>query len=255
MTFSRKIRTLATTVALLVPVTVHGAAAQAEATTPLGKTEVEQIVRDYLLNNPEILLEVQEALESKQREEQKLAQQTVMKDKKEQIFNSPYDGVVGNPDAAVTVVEFFDYNCGYCKRAMDDMQALIEENDDVRFVLKEFPILSAESREAHVVSMAVHAIAPDKYADFHQKLLGADTRANGELAMKIATEAGIDESTLRKEMENPEIQKVFAETYDLANQLAVTGTPAYVIGEEVVFGALGKDVLAEKIDQARTQDN
>lgn len=255
MTFTRNIRVLAATAALLTPVTLFGSGAQAETAAPLGKPQVEQIVREYLLNNPEILLEVQDALEKKQREEQKLAQQTVMKDRQEQLFNSPYDGVVGNPDAAITVVEFFDYNCGYCKRAMADMQALVEENDDVRFVLKEFPILSAQSREAHVVSMAVHAIAPEKYADFHQKLLGAETRADGELAMKIATETGIDEAALRKEMENPEIQKVFAETYDLANQLAVTGTPAYVIGDEVVFGALGKDVLAEKIDQARTQSN
>ncbi|SEB37187.1 DsbA family protein [Nitratireductor aquibiodomus] len=255
MTFTRNIRVLAATAALLTPVTLFGTTAQAETAAPLGKPQVEQIVREYLLNNPEILLEVQDALEKKQREEQKLAQQTVMKDRQEQLFNSPYDGVVGNPDAAITVVEFFDYNCGYCKRAMTDMQALVEENDDVRFVLKEFPILSAQSREAHVVSMAVHAIAPEKYADFHQKLLGAETRADGELAMKIATETGIDEAALRKEMENPEIQKVFAETYDLANQLAVTGTPAYVIGDEVVFGALGKDVLAEKIDQARTQSN
>ena len=255
MIFTRKIRVLAATAALLAPFTLFSVAAQAETAAPLGKPEVEQIVRDYLLNNPELLLEVQDALEAKQREEQKMAQQAVMEEKKDQLFNSPYDGVVGNPDAAITVVEFFDYNCGYCKRAMADMQALVEENDDVRFVLKEFPILSAQSREAHVVSMAVHAIAPEKYAEFHQQLLGAETRADGNLAIKIAKEAGIDETELRKEMENPAIQKIFAETYELANQLAVTGTPAYVIGDEVVFGALGKDVLAEKIDQARSQSN
>ncbi|WP_367714642.1 DsbA family protein [Nitratireductor sp. GISD-1A_MAKvit] len=194
-------------------------------------------------------------LENRQREQQAEAQQTVLKERTNDIFNSPHDGVIGNPDASVTVVEFFDYNCGFCKRAMSDMQALLEENDDVRFVLKEFPILSAESREAHVVSAALHAVAPDKYAEFHQKLMGSDARADGELAISIASELGIDETALRKEMENPNIQKTFAETYELANQLAVTGTPAYVVGNEVVFGALGKDVLSDKIEQARKQSN
>lgn len=255
MTLSSKLRALTAATALFLPAMALGNVAQASDGAALGKPEVEQIVRDYLLENPEILLEVQAALETKQREQQAEAQKTVLKDRKDDLLNSPHDGVIGNPEAQVTVVEFFDYNCGFCKRAMADMQALLEDNDDVRFVLKEFPILSAESREAHVVSMAVQATAPEKYAEFHQQLMGSDSRADGELAMSIATGLGLDEAALRKEMENPEIQKAFAETYELANQLAVTGTPAYVVGNEVVFGALGKDVLGEKIEQARTESN
>ncbi|EKF17302.1 DsbA family protein [Nitratireductor pacificus] len=222
-----------------------------QAADGVDKAAVEKVVREYLLANPEIMLEVQSALEKKQREQQEMAQRDVLDKASDAIFNSKHDGVIGNPEAAITVVEFFDYNCGYCKRALGDMQALVEDNPDVRFVLKEFPILSPQSREAHVVSAAVHAIAPEKYAEFHEALLGSDTRADGDVAVKIATGLGIDETALRAGMEDPQIQQVFAETYDLANQLAVSGTPAYVIGKEVVFGALGKDVLQEKIETAR----
>ncbi|MDS1134930.1 DsbA family protein [Nitratireductor indicus] len=248
MRISQKAGVLLTATALLVS-PLSGVAQSTAA--EMDRAEVETIVREYLLANPEIMLEVQDALEKKQREQQEVAQRAVLESEREAIFSSAYDGVIGNPDAPVTVVEFFDYNCGFCKRALGDMQALVEENKDVRFVLKEFPILSPESREAHVVSMAVHAAAPDKYAEFHQKLLGGEARANGELAMQIATGLGIDETAIREHMKDAKIQEVFGKTYDLANKLAVTGTPAYVIGNEVVFGALGKATLEEKIEEAR----
>lgn len=251
MRLPNTIGALATASFLLLSPLAGASQAVADDAAGIDRPAVEKIVREYLLANPEIMLEVQEALEKKQREQQEVAQRDVLEKANDAIFKSKFDGVVGNPDAAITVVEFFDYNCGYCKRALGDMQALVDENPDVRFVLKEFPILSPQSREAHVVSMGVHAIAPEKYADFHEALLGGDTRADGEVAMKIATGLGIDEPALRAEMENPKIQQIFSETYDLANQLAVSGTPAYVIGKEVVFGALGKDVLQEKIEAAR----
>ncbi|MCR4266483.1 DsbA family protein [Nitratireductor sp. ZSWI3] len=256
MQFLRKTGVLLTASALLLaplpgvaPAFAESSGASAAADTD--RAAVQQIVRDYLLQNPEILLEMQDALEKKQREEQEVAQRQVLEKQSDAIFNSEFDGIFGNPEAPITVVEFFDYNCGFCKRALGDMQALVEENDDVRFVLKEFPILSPESRDAHVVSMAVHAIAPEKYAEFHEKLLGGETRANGDVAMKIATGIGVDEAKLRAEMGDPSIQQRFAKTYELANQLAVTGTPAYVIGKNVVFGALGKNALLEKIEEAR----
>src|SRR5690606_4037918 len=106
------------------------AADAAPAATKIDRMEVEAIVRDYLLKNPEVLLEVQDALKAKQKEEQKLAHLGVIKDAKDAIFNSAFDGVVGNPQGKVTIVEFYDYNCGFCKRAMEDMQALTESDPD-----------------------------------------------------------------------------------------------------------------------------
>ena len=110
---------------------------------------------------------MQEALDAKQKEEQRIAQLGVIKDAKDEIFNSAYDGVVGNPNGKVTIVEFFDYNCGFCKRAIEDMQALTAADPDLRFVLKEFPILGPDSQKASVVSMAFHKMMPEKYGEFH----------------------------------------------------------------------------------------
>ena len=219
--------------------------------TPMDRKQVETIVRDYLLANPELLLEVQEALEAKQKEAQRLASLGVIKEAKAEIFNSEFDGVVGNPNGKVTVVEFYDYNCGYCKRAIEDMHALIKADPDLRFVLKEFPILGPDSQKAHVVSMAFRKMMPEKYREFHDQLLGGQGRAGEASAIKIALTLGADEKKLREEMQDPAIAEAFARTYELANKLAITGTPSYVVGNEVVFGALGQEVLAEKIEAAK----
>ncbi len=222
-----------------------------QAAGTVDRAEVEAIIRSYLLENPELLLEVQQALETKQQEEQRVAQGEIIASLSDEIFNSAYDGIYGNPAGKYTLVEFFDYNCGYCKRAMADMEALTADDPEIRFVLKEFPILGPDSQRAHVVSMAFRALMPEKYGDFHAKLLGGATRATEERAISIALELGADEAKLREEMENPAIVEAFARTYDLANKLQITGTPSYVVGQEVVFGALGRQVLAEKIEALR----
>lgn len=223
----------------------------AHADTKVDRAQVEEIVRDYLLKNPEILIEVQDALETKQKAEQKLAATGVIKENKDEIFNAAYDTVVGNPKGKTTIVEFYDYNCGFCKRAMADMADLTKANPDLRFVLKEFPILGPDSQKAHVVSQAFQKLMPEKAGEFHLELLGGQTRATEDTAIKIALELGADEAKLREAMKDPAIVERFAKTYDLANKLAITGTPSYVIGNEVVFGALGADVLTEKIKAAK----
>jgi protein-disulfide isomerase len=237
------------------PTVVAQAPAHVEAALSAGSTldrkGVEDIVRDYLLDNPEILIDVQNSLEQKRQEEQRVAHREVITEDKSEIFNAAYDGVVGNPNGKVTIVEFYDYNCGYCKRAQKDMQALTASDPDLRFVLKEFPILGPDSQKAHVVSMAFRTLEPEKYGEFHNQLLGGQGRAGEDSAIKIALSLGVDEAKLREEMKNPAIVQAFTKTYDLANKLAITGTPSYVVGNEVVFGALGKDALAEKISAAK----
>lgn len=223
----------------------------AAAATPADRAEIETIVRNYLLGNPEILMEMQQALEIKQQEEQRLAHLEVIRDAKEKIFNAAYDGFVGNPDGKTTIVEFYDYNCGYCKRAQEDMQTLTESDPDLRFVLKEFPILGPDSQKASTVSMAFRTLMPEKHGEFHNRLIGGEGRASEAAAIKIAVQLGADEAKLREEMKNPAITAAFAETYDLANKLQITGTPSYVVGNEVVFGALGPEVLGQKIAEAR----
>jgi protein-disulfide isomerase len=234
------------------PDMIQMASADTGATSDtLDRAAVESIVREYLLNNPELLLEVQDALEAKQKEEQRVAHQNVIRDQADEIFNSTFDGIIGNPEGKVTVVEFYDYNCGYCKRAMEDMQALTKADPELRFVLKEFPILSPDSHKASVVSMAFHKMMPEKYGEFHMTLLGSEGRVNEAKAIKVALSLGADEAQLREQMKDPEIQAALSRTYDLANKLSITGTPSYVVGNQVVFGALGQQVLSEKIAVAK----
>ena len=136
------------------------------------KEELGQFIREYLIQNPEILFEVQAAYEAKQQDVQREQAKQLIADAQDAIFNSSHDIILGNPDGDVTIVEFFDYNCGYCKRAMKDMEEIIANDSNVRFVLKEFPILGDESVAAHRVSMALTKVAPEKYEEFHFELLG-----------------------------------------------------------------------------------
>ena len=145
------------------------------------------------------------------RKSRSIAKLGVIKEAKDKIFNPPIDGVVGNPDGKVTIVEFYDYNCGYCKRAIEDMRALTDADPDLRFVLKEFPILGPDSQKASVVSMAFHKMMPEKYGEFHNQLLGGHGRASEASAIKIALSLGADEAKLREEMKDPTITEIFDE--------------------------------------------
>lgn len=215
------------------------------------KKEFGAFIREYLIENPEIMLEVQDALEKKQQELRTNQASSGIIANKQALFSSPSDISVGNPNADVTIVEFFDYNCGYCKRALLDMEEILETDKNVRFILKEFPILGPDSMAAHRVANAVRLIAPDKYVEFHRTLLGGESRATETSAIEVAEALGIKESAIRKSMaDNPNDPLVRA-TYELANNLGVTGTPFYVVGEEAVFGAVGHEELSGKIANMR----
>ena len=229
--------------ALLLP---HAASAHEP-----GSPAFDHAIRTYLLENPEILGEMQAALQEKQLELAAAAQAEALANDADRIFDSEHNIVLGNPDGDVTVVEFFDYNCGYCARAMRDMQAVIESDPNVRFVLKEFPILGPSSAEAHVVSMAVARTAPDKYPDFHQALLTGGSEANGDVAMSIAESLGIDMVTLENALVPSDNEEAFNEAYELATALQISGTPSYVVGDEVMFGAQGSQALLERVEAAR----
>lgn len=218
---------------------------------PADREAIEAIVRNYLLTNPDIFLEVQQVLQTREEESRAAVQQAAIGDNADLIYNAAHDGIVGNPDGDVTIVEFFDYNCGFCKRAMEDMDAMVAADPELRFVLKEFPILGPDSRAAHVVSMAFRSLAPDRYADFHRELLMQPGRANEAAAIRVALNHGVAEAELRQAMQAPEIEAAFEEAYRLADSLMITGTPSYIVGDEMVFGAQGVATLSEKVEQAR----
>ena len=216
-----------------------------------GTAEFNQAVRGFLLENPEILSEMQVVLEERQRVQMATQQADVLERETARIFESEHNIVLGNPEGDVTVVEFFDYNCGFCARAMRDMQAVIERDPNVRFVLKEFPILGPDSTDAHTVSLAVARIAPAKYPEFHQLLLGGDGPATLETAFATAEMVGIDRRELEAAIVPPSAEPAFTEAYELAHSLRISGTPSYVVGGEVVFGAQGAETLLRQVEAHR----
>ena len=218
---------------------------------PLARGDVETIVREYLLANPEILFEVQEAYEAKQKRERDEAAKLALAERRDQVFSSPHQTEIGNPDADVTVVEFFDYNCSYCARALDDMDALLAADPNLKFVLKEVPIIRPESVGAHRVSLAVFKLAPGKYADFHRRLFAVPGVKTDRAALEVAEALGLERDAVMQAANDDTITDAFREATQLAEALGITGTPSYVVGDELIFGALGADVLREKIAAVR----
>ena len=233
--------------------TFGAAAGYAQSFSGTQKTEIEKIIRDYLVANPEVLQEAIAALEKKQAAEEAQKHQAAVKDNAETIFNSPRQVTIGNPQGDVTFVEFFDYNCGYCKRAMDDMFALLKTDPKLKVVLKEFPVLGPGSVEAARVAVAVRMQdkTGKKYMDFHQKLMNGRGQADKARALAAAKDAGLDIARIERDMASDEVRLTLEESLSLAEKLGLNGTPSYVIGNSVVVGAVGLDKLKENINTAR----
>jgi protein-disulfide isomerase len=215
------------------------------------KAEIEKIVRDYILANPEILDEAAQALQQKRDQELAESQMRAIEEKAQTIFNSEHQAVIGNPDGAITLVEFFDYNCSYCRRAVSDMTALLEANPDVRMVMKEFPILSEGSVEAARISVAVKDIAPDKYLAFHQELFTRPGQAGTAKALQVAADLGLDAEALKAAANAGDVTQSLQEVHQLATDLGISGTPSYVIGKAIIPGAIGFDGLQSIVSAVR----
>jgi protein-disulfide isomerase len=217
------------------------------------KSEIEKIIREYLIANPEVLQEAIAALEKKQAADEAEKHQAAVKDNAQAIFNSPRHVTVGNPQGDVTFVEFFDYNCGYCKRAMVDMMELMKQDPKLKVVLKEFPVLGPASVEAARVGVAVRMQdkTGKKYLDFHQKLLSGRGQVDKARAMAVAREVGLDVARIEKDIGSEEVRLTLEESLKLAEKLGLNGTPSYVIGPHVVVGAVGLEQLREKVNSAR----
>ncbi|MGJ5041275.1 DsbA family protein [Bradyrhizobium sp. SZCCHNRI3052] len=225
--------------------------ASAESFSDSQRGEIETIVRNYLIAHPEVLEEAMAELQKRQTAAEAAKHEASVSKNAETIFNSPRGVVLGNKDGDVTFVEFFDYNCGYCKRAMADMMELMKSDPKLKVVLKEFPVLSQGSVEAAQVAVAVRIQAPQKYLDFHQKLLGGRGQADKAHALAVAKDLGLDMARVEKDMASPEAKATIEENFKLAEEMGMNGTPSYVIGKQVVIGAVGVEGLREKISAAR----
>jgi protein-disulfide isomerase len=227
--------------------------AAAQSITPQQRTEIEAIIKEYLLKNPEILREVATALEKQQAEADAAKGREGIKKHADVLFNSPHQVVLGNARGDVTMVEFFDYNCGYCKRALADMLELLKSDPKLKIVLKEFPVLGEGSvQAAHIAAAArMQDKSGKKYLEFHRKLLGGRGQVTKVQALAAAKEAGFDIARIERDAGSDEVKKALEESFMLADALGLNGTPSYVIGSNVVVGAVGLSKLRENISQAR----
>ncbi|OYX72877.1 MAG: disulfide bond formation protein DsbA [Rhizobiales bacterium 32-66-11] len=223
----------------------------AAAFTDAEKAEMGPVIRDYLLKNPEVLQEAITVLESRQQQAESAGRKDALAKMKDLVFNSPRGVVVGNPKGNVTLVEFFDYNCGYCKHALADMNALMKADPNLRIVLREFPVLGPASVEAAQVAVAVRMVAPEKYLAFHEALLGGKGQADRARALAAAKEVGIDPALIQKQATSPELNATLDESMKIAQALGLNGTPSFIVGDDVIVGAVGFDKLKSAVDAAR----
>ncbi len=213
--------------------------------------DIEQTIRNYLVQNPEVLVEMQTAFERRQANARQESRQSAITENAAHLFR-PGDGLVaGNPDGDVTVVEFFDYNCGYCRRAFKDLVKLIETDQNVRVVLKEFPIFGEPSEAA--ARAAIAAQKQGKYFEMHSALLETPGRASKEKALEIADELGLDKEQLKKDMESAEVDNVIKQTAALAEKMGLEGTPFYLVGDKAIPGAPENlyDLFVENVSEIR----
>ncbi len=216
--------------------------------TPAQREELGKLIRSYLLKNPEILQEVGEELARRQREEQDKARLKVLASSKDEIFKSPIDFALGDKDADVTIVEYFDYNCGWCKRALNEVTKLAEQDKKIRIVMKEFPIFGEHSEFAARAALA--AKPQGKYWDFHVALM-KERRVTKDNVLEIAARVGIDVDQLKEEMKDPKYEAAIRKTQQIAASLGIEGTPGFVVDSRVNPGYLPADQLKAMVADVR----
>ena len=210
---------------------------------------IKELALQAIRENPQIIMEAVQILEAEQVAAQSQAQAEVLNNERQLLERDPNAPVLGNPDGDVTVVEFFDYNCPYCKRAMAEVQGLLDGDDNVRLVYREWPILGDGSVFAAKAALASRE--QGKYEEFHWALMGMQGRAEEASVMRIAEEVGLDVERLREDMEAPEIQEHIATSMRLTQALGFSGTPSFVIGDNLVPGFVEVDQLRALVEETR----
>ncbi|AVF05295.1 disulfide bond formation protein DsbA [Devosia sp. I507] len=208
------------------------------------------MIEQFLLDDPKVLQRVSTALEQTLRAEEAERSATALAEFRDQIFNAPGQIVLGNPDGDVTLVEFFDYNCGYCRAALPDMAALLAEDPDLKIILKEFPILSNESIDAARIGVLVGE-SEANYWDFHSALFTSRGKVDKSVALAAAQDLGLSPVELELQMGDPRVAQTIQSSYEIAQALGITGTPTYIIGNEIIPGAIGADELRARIADMR----
>ena len=225
--------------------------AQAQSFDQEQTRDIEQIVREYLMQNPDVLIDALREYERRQQAEQQNQRLHALAGLDSFIESIPPEDIVGNPDGDVTIVEFFDYRCGFCHKMMEPILTAIEQDPDLRLVLVEFPILSEASRYAAQAALASRE--QGLYPEFHFALMEQRGQLNEERVMQIAQSVGLNVEQLRRDMQSPAVEETLNANFALAQQLGVNGTPAFVIGDSFVPGAIPLERLQALVEEARAQ--
>lgn len=212
--------------------------------------DLETRVEAYLLGNPRILERVSVALREELRIEEMEMSRVALASLRDEIYDDPDHVVLGNPEGDVTLVEMIDYNCGYCRSAMPDLAQLLEEDANLRVILKEFPILSDDSIDAARVGVVVARRGGDYWA-FHEALFTARGRIDAQAALAAAEQAGLSRVAVELDLQSDEVDEAIQRSYRIAQTLGISGTPTYIIGNEIVHGAVGLDALRTRIANMR----
>ena len=227
------------------------AAAPVEDVAAISPETINPLIESYLMSDPKILQRMSIALDTTLQAEEREQATTAIASMQDAIFNDPKQVVVGNPDGDVTLVEFFDYNCSYCRAALPDLAALLAEDPNLRVVLKEFPILSNVSIDAARIAVLVGDADVD-YWTFHEALF---TSRSGQVDKQVALDAaaglGLSPVNLELDMGTEAVSETIQTSYEIAKALNITGTPTYIIGNEIIPGAIGIDELRTRIANMR----
>jgi protein-disulfide isomerase len=238
--------------AILAAVCATAALAQAPAFSEAQKNAIRQIIKEYLVANPEVIQEAMVELERRQKEGERQARLKIIEDRNGPLFSTRGAAVYGNAGGDVTLIEFFDYNCGFCKRSHGDVAKLLGEDKGLRIISRDFPVLGPGSVEAATVAVALmEQFKGDRMWQFHSRLLSARGQANQKAALDAARDLGADMARLQRDMAKPEVRQAIEENVQVADSLGLTGTPSYVIGDDVVVGAVGFDELKSRIANVR----
>lgn len=226
--------------------------AAAEEISPAQKQQFEAMIHDYLVSHPEVIQEALVELDRRQKDSENQARLRITANPESELYKSGNHVVIGNPKGDVTLVEFFDYNCGYCKRGLPDLQHLVENDKNLRVILKDYPILAPGSVEASRVALALkNQVTPDKFWQFHLKLMATRGLVGEAQALAAARDVGADMTRLSADLKKPEVSAAIDESREIAKTLNIEGTPTYVVGSDLVVGAVGYDELKGRIDSVR----
>ncbi|RWA75430.1 MAG: DsbA family protein [Mesorhizobium sp.] len=230
---------------------IQGTGRSALAAGEMSQDQLDQRIHDYILAHPEVLVQALQSLDQRQREAQLAEARKVLKARADDIFHDKQNPVGGNAQGNVTLVEFFDYNCPYCRVMAPIMEQAAADDPQLRIVYKEFPILGPDSVFAAKAALA--AQNQGKYTAFHKALYGAKTRVTQAVVLKIAAEAGLDVERMKADMQQPDIQTMIDRNAELAQALGITGTPGFIAGDQIYPGATDLATLKKLIEQARDE--